>query len=210
MRRLLLVMLTVWLVQNTALLAAGDGPPLEDGWFVDRGACPFEGCIYRTWSVEADTLLYDTPRGTRAVGSALAGGTLEALGGIVYVRPVPLEVRHPAELEAYDYEAQSPALLPLAPGQRIYLLTYEGEGIRRAWFEGRWLYLDAERFWSRPAAGGDPVFSSCETPSARCWWHISPAHRRPQSDWWARVRLSDGTTGWTNETHHFGNKDALG
>lgn len=60
--------------------ALTDGAPPRV--FVDKGACSFECCTYRPWTVDADTHLYDRPGGKK-VGMVKKG---ECVTGVTFVR----------------------------------------------------------------------------------------------------------------------------
>lgn len=183
------------------------GPPLEDGWYVDHGACPFEGCVYRDWTVRQDTVLYDAPRGSRPVGTARAGSPVEAQTGIVYTIPIPVDVAHPISLDGPDaFVSETSHLLDrLAVGDRFFLLTYEGELFNLVWIDGHLDSLDIGAM--RDASRGLDVehFRSCDPPSNQCWWRIPEERLQRQSEWWVQIRLADDTIGWTDETANFGN-----
>jgi hypothetical protein len=101
--------------------ASADGPPLP---YVDRGACPFECCAYREWSVEADTPIRSR-RDPKApvVFTAGRGETVHGLtGAVVTVEPGRVRVLQDGRLGA---EGDGPAV---SKGTLIYNLHYLGEG----------------------------------------------------------------------------------
>jgi hypothetical protein len=56
--------------------------------FVDRGACPFEGCVYRDWTVKARVVTYETWDSRAPVREVFAtnpGETVTAMTGVVLV-----------------------------------------------------------------------------------------------------------------------------
>jgi hypothetical protein len=154
-----------------------EAPPVP---FEDAGACPFEGCVYRDW-IATDTVVV---RAARDAASAAAftvekGESVTALTGVVVtVSPGIVEFRNPATLSTRQGELQ------METGERLYVLTYQGEGFTKAWFRGR-LYEDVD--------GGRFFEQRVVAP-----W---------KSVWWIQVRNSKGQTGWTNEPEKFGNKD---
>lgn len=179
------------------------GPPLEDGWYVRLGACPFEGCVYRDWTVERDTVLYSQERGNTQIGMARKGDTVQAITGNLYVVPVPVDVTH----DHVDRDG-----LRLESGQRFHLLDYVGEGYHHVWLDGkehqfRALYMYVKEDYRTDVSR----FQTCEAPSALCWWKIAPEHRRQLTEWWVQIVLPDGTVGWTSEPEeNFGNMDEYG
>ncbi len=175
------------------------GPPVDDaGYFVDRGACPFECCGYGKWSVRADTPLRAGPNQGSIVGVAKKGVSVESVTGNVYTRPVPLDVVH-------DHTGANPKT-KFKAGDRLYVLTYLGVGFTRAWFEGQFLELEvvymADRNMDR--------FRVCTAPSTDCWWSVDRAYRLRDHVWWVRLRLPDGTEGWTDDVENFRGQDGCG
>ena len=179
--------------------AFAGGPPLTDGWYLDEGACPFEGCTYRDWTVSVETDLFDRPRGAERVGIAAKGGTVRAETGTVFTRPIAVTVVVAKRLEAYSYTDKKTYVRDLEPGERLHLLTYEGEGFNIAWLDGKRLSISIVEMHDRSV----DRFASCEVPSERCWWSIPEDRRERESEWWVRIRLADGTVGWTDETDNF-------
>ncbi len=154
----LLLRFTVFVVKN---------PPEV---YVDPGACPFECCVYREWGVLQDVELVDSPGGLKVVGEALAGEKVQAITGEVHT--IPLEFTLPEDFELSDrYDLQ--------PGDRVFLLTYIGEGYWKLWHEGK-------------------VVSGVEIDDPP----------RPESRWWVRVRTAAGVTGWTLSGGNFDDRDA--
>jgi len=207
--RLVLFALIVCAIVGIGLHAAADEPPLTDGWYVDEGACPFEGCTYRDWTAEADTLLYAAPWSTQVAGTAATGDTVEGQTGIVYTKPVPIKVAYPTRVEVYK-NGLGLIGLDLAPGQTLYLLTNLGEGAFLSWFSGQLLDFEPDATMLTDLPGIGWGVASCRGPSAQCWWLAEPGRQRYESVWWAKIRLPDGTSGWTRELGNFGNIDALG
>ena len=107
--------------------AASDKPPDP---FVDAGACPFECCTYRQWTVHDSLNLLDRPNGTRVIGFARRGETVQGLTGEVISTPVAVK----ADREIPD--------TPIKPGDTFYVLHYEGEGDWKIWFRGETTSVD--------------------------------------------------------------------
>lgn len=171
-----------------ARLAAEPGPPRD---YVAMGACPFEGCAYREWRVNADTTVYDRPGGTRVMGQARKGEAVDALTGEVHLRPVPVLVRF-----------STPSGFSAAEGSIVYLLDYQGEGFGRVWVNGR--IFSTEHYG---------VLEHCTFPQALCWGefvHPQDASIQVRGVWWVQVRTKGGITGWTSETEHFDGKSLIG
>jgi hypothetical protein len=165
--------------------ACTDLPPSR---YVDKGACPFECCVYRAWNTNADTLAYAEPdKNAKTLGLVMAGATVEAITGEVHSSPVRFVVKKP--------HAQ------YKPGDVLWVYTYLGEGKFKVWLNGT---LQEEDLGFSPY-GGSPG-ARCENEE-QCWGELEGALR---FSWWVKVRSTEGWEGWSNEPEHFENKDACG
>jgi hypothetical protein len=93
--------------------------------YIDRGACPFECCLYREWFASKPLAVVDRPEGRRVVARLREGERVTALTG--ETRSIPLPMKSPVG----DSEAG------IHQGDRIYVLHYEGEGMWAVWFRGK-------------------------------------------------------------------------
>jgi len=168
-----------------------DGPPIP---YEDVGACPFEGCVYREWSAAAAVdVRADRTKKAPVSFSLKAGERVAALGGVVITtRPGRVEFDRPQDVDAAG------GRIHIEPGQTLYLLTSEGEGFMKTWFNGR-LYqgVDTSTFFNGGCAGGP---RPCTGRIVEPW----------RFEWWVQIRNAAGRVGWTNEPDKFENKDALG
>ncbi|MDT7855817.1 hypothetical protein RQM47_04100 [Rubrivirga sp. S365] len=157
---------TLAITTQTRELAERPAPPLR----VD-GACPFEGCTYGTWTTSAETTVYG--RGGDSTSAAFmvpAGTRLDASGGFALLTRVGASVAtRPTDLLVPQGEAA-----PLALGDTVLVLDYEGEGSFRVWHGGRIGFSDA---------GGNPGAALRQATT-------------PEQQWWARVAAPDGRAGW--------------
>jgi hypothetical protein len=146
--------------------------------FVDKGACPFECCSYRQWTVKKETVVRSAMRDGAPVSFRVKRGerVRGLTGAVVITRPGIAEVLKPVD------EGD----VKLAVGDRIYLLTDQGEGYMTAWFKGR-------RF-------GAEAYLPAEYKIVR----------HPSSVWWVKVRNRNGKIGWSRQPENFGNKDECG
>ena len=94
-------------------------PPL----YIAKGACPFEGCVYRQWTALRALEVFDRPDGKRVVDRLRPSEKVEALTGEVHCRPLRTVAtrNHPGGI---------------AKGETFYLLHYLGEGAWKVWFRG--------------------------------------------------------------------------
>jgi hypothetical protein len=152
--------------------------------YVAKGACPFECCRFGDWTVLEGTDLVAAPGSTRVVGAAPKGSRVIALTGEVHLKPEPIAVLMKGDL----------------PKDTIaFVLDYEGEGYAHVYTQGRIV--------SVPLAYADYCFKISES----CWGEtLLPSKERTEPVWWVKIKLADGTVGWTNRADHFGNKDACG
>lgn len=164
--------------------------------YIDKGACPFECCTYRQWSVLDDTVLFDHASGTRPVARLSRGQSVTAVTGEVHLVPTPMKV-----VFAHGR---------FHVGDQAYLLTNEGEGMVKVWLKGTiseedvWFVGDSKwQDWGD--AGGKRM--TCAHPSKQCWGRIGEP---PDAEWWILIKTPDGKLGWTTDHDHFGNKDACG
>jgi len=98
--------------------------------YIDKGACPFEGCVYREWTAKKAIDLYDKPNGTRIVGHLRAGEHVAGLTGEVHSIPI----RVVAKENIPDPEHPDRTMIP--KGQGFYVIHYLGEGNWLAWYRG--------------------------------------------------------------------------
>lgn len=184
------VVLVIGLPLCAAQPAASDEPPIP---YVDIGACPFEGCVYREWTALAPVVARQERRTAAAVVfNVNKGERVTAITGVVVTtRPGRVLVRRRLAL------ASSSEILRIEPGQTLFLLTYQGEGFTKAWFQGR--------FYSGVNAA-EFLNARCEADPDQCAGQIV---ERPQSVWWVQIRNDKGQFGWTDAPDRFDGKDAL-
>ncbi len=114
------------LIAIPAVRSQNSRPPMP---FVDKGACPFECCTYRDWTVDKATTIGSAMRDSSSVAFRLKKGErVKGLTGVV-ITSQPGEVRVLKRTKIGKLTAQ--------PGDTLYLLTYRGEGFHRVWYRGR-------------------------------------------------------------------------
>lgn len=154
--------------------------------FIDKGACPFECCTYRDWSARKDITLVDKPNGSKTVGTIKKDEVIKAVTGEVHVIPTPMEI-------VFKHRK-------FKVGDKAYLLTYEGEGFHRVWFNGK--ITSEEIFFP---FGDSETSKSCPTPSDECWGRVTGQHK---GTWWIQIKMKNGKLGWTKESDQFDNQDS--
>lgn len=191
-RRLALGVLLVPLL--CGLSATAQAPPTPPVPFEDVGACPFEGCVYREWTARTAVQVRAARRADAPVAFRLrAGERVMALTGVVVtLRAGRVRFEAPQQLRT------SEGVIDVLPGQTLYLLTYQGEGFTKAWFDGKvYRDVDASSF----------INGACTKFPDRCPGRIVEPSR---TEWWVQVRNRAGQVGWTREPDKFDGKDALG
>ena len=182
----------------TSIATAGgqnpDAPPLP---YEDLGACPFEGCVYREWRSKDAVEIHAERRSASAVVFRLAKGEkVQAVTGVVVtIKAGRVQYEKPRRLNT------SSGPIDILPGQTLFLLTYQGEGFTKAWFNNR-LYQGVD-VSSITWADGQCGFGDKGRCSGR-------EVEKSQTEWWVQIRNAAGQVGWTREYQKFDNKDALG
>lgn len=174
--------------------ASSSGPPVV---YVDKGACPFEGCSYRTWVATSEVPLVDGPAGAPNGVVVKKNEQVEALTGEVHVKPLKVTVRREFMLSATR----------LRPGDTYWLLTYLGEGYYRAWLRGEIVDIDPDFGWQGKHACAETDTCNSEPAGGRgafLRW------AREGAVWWVKIRTKAGKVGWTREASKFDGKDLLG
>lgn len=158
-------------------------PPVN---YADYGACPFECCTYRRWSVVKDTVLYKER--SEKSGEAFhvrKGEHVTGLTGVVItLKPGKASVRKATTIGTGKRRTQ------VKPGDVLYLLHYEGEGIYKIWFRGG-------------------IYENEVSSAADVNGKIQLLNE-PDNVWWVKVKNSRNQTGWSKQDKNFGDMDACG
>ncbi len=140
--------------------------------YVAKGACPFEGCVYREWIARRALTVLDRPGGSE-VARINKGDRVQAITGEVHCRPlrVVADRNHP---ESGSYEPTSPLI---RKGQVYYLLHYLGEGQWKVWFQGKLAVI----------GGRDP-----DAPKPKTTWWAKVKTARGVTGWVVATGNFDG------------------
>ena len=132
--------------------------------FVDKGACPFECCTYREWTVDKATVIRSAMKDSSPVALRLKKGErVRGLTGTVITSQAG-EVRVLKRTKIGKLTAQ--------PGDTLYLLTYIGEGFHRVWYKGK---ISEEETWDKT------TFRQIRQPKS-VWW-VKVRNSRGQIGW---------------------------
>jgi WD40 repeat protein len=150
-------------------------PPIP---YNDFGACPFEGCTYREWTAKADIpIRKDIGKNSPVIFSVKKGQKVNGLTGtVITLKPGVAEALSQVSIGGIE----------LRPGELVYGLHYEGEGVWKIWSKGK------------VASIGPDGFENLEVISY------------PETVWWVKIRNGSGQEGWTDDTKNFANKDRFG
>jgi hypothetical protein len=167
--------------------------------FVDKGACPFEGCVYqRDWTAKARVVAYqtwDSHAPVRSVFVIEPGETVTAMTGVVLVTSAGrAQIRRRMTVPG----------LVIEPGTLVYLMTPHGEGHFTAFVNRVPVDMDIANLEqpTTPGAG----YSGC-VRTRTCDGKVLDY---PKLTWWVQIRNAAGRIGWTSHTDDFDGKDALG
>ena len=132
--------------------------------FIDRGACPFEGCAYRDWTANRTIQLFDRPGGRR-VRTIPAGTHVTGLTG--EVRSIPLRVTATSDKP----DPENPQRVMIHSGQPFYVLHHLGEGAWLVWYRGKLTSVD--NFSESGPYPQATWWVQIKLPDGSTWWAIS-------------------------------------
>ena len=160
------VTLIIIFILALAETSTSEGEPPKQ--LIDKGACPSECCVYRTWKTEKNTIAYATPdRSSKIVGTFKADTIVEGLTGEVHVYPSRFIVKKVHG----KYK----------PGDEVWVYTYKGEGYFKVWFQGTMFEEDLN---FSPYGGSSG--KRCEQ-SSRCWGELETELK---FIWWVKIKSS--------------------
>lgn len=152
-------------------------PPVN---YADFGACPFECCTYRRWSVVKNTVVYKerSEKSGEAFRVRKGEHVIGLTGVVITVKPGKAAIRKATTIGEGKRRTQ------VKPGDVLYLLHYEGEGFYKTWFRG--VIYDLE------------MSTTIQVLT------------EPDTVWWVKVKNRRNQIGWSKQTRNFGNMDACG
>jgi len=165
---------------------------------VDYDACPFEGCIFRQWTVTKTSTLYDTWRNNRKViGRMTSGEEVEGLTGVhITRRPEKFLVK------------KAIPFFSLKAGDTVLQYQEFGEGYADLWANGVW-HKDFD--WSQTQDGEPTLTDGGFTLPLVFTDENITLIRRGVKEWWVQIRRADGKTGWAmSDGNNFAHMDRFG
>ena len=160
--------------------------------FDEPGACPFQCCTYREWSVVWGTDVRIDRRDDAPVAFHVAvNDTVTAVTGVVTTTKA-------GRATSSRQVSVGANRVPVAAGQPIYLLRSIGSGDWKIWMNGQ----TDEQYIGSPA-----YCASGKQGSDECALTVL---EQPETVWWVNMRDALGREGWTREVDHFSNIDSCG
>lgn len=148
---------------------------------VDYNACPFEGCVFREWTVRKQSTIYDTWRDNRkAIGQLAKAEKVQGITGVHVTR----------KPDRFLVKQAIPSF-SVVPGDSILQYAEWGEGASDLWAKGVW----------HKASEGD--YSQLDVDNVELVQH-------GVKEWWVEVKRKNGQQGWALSHGNFGNMDRLG
>ena len=143
--------------------------------YYDWGACPYEGCAYRQWTVHRPVTVYDTwKQGRRPIAQLAKDEPVTGLrGGVITFRPGAIRMER--DLPELD----------LRRGDTLLTYAYQGEGFSAVWFKGKYhdsFDISFAKWPDSTGCGGTHCAATYIDLGAKSWW--------------ANVKLKSGRTGW--------------
>lgn len=133
--------------------------------YIDKGACPFEGCTYRTWVAKKEVHLVSRPGSRKTVGVVQAGERVVGITGEVHSIPILV---HAAD-NIPDPDKPDQVLIP--KGKPFYVIHYLGEGYWLCWYDGQ--LTEVENFSDRRPFPKATWWVEVRTSSGLIGWAIS-------------------------------------
>lgn len=164
-----------YIVGLIMLLLLADLRAQEMDVYVDKGACPGEGCEYcALYIAKSDVTVYKNPSSeSTQVGVIAANDTFISKRGEVHTVPTRFRVRR-------EHGG-------IKPEDEVFALTYLGEGYYRIFLNGELNRADLG-FSPWGGSGG----KTCNNPKY-CWGQLD---KELEFTWWMWVIAESGLEGW--------------
>jgi hypothetical protein len=172
---------TVGLMLGSIAVAVASPPETPALPYVDWGACPYEGCVYDDWIASSEVQIHHNRFENSPVEFTVGlGETVRAETGVVVTsRYGESRIHRPLDLPWRRKDTSG--TLSLRPGDVLYTLHYQGEGVYLFWFKGQ-------------TYGGEIFFPDDDDVDVLS---------RPVCEWWVKIRNRSGRVGWTKQGNAF-------
>ncbi len=174
-----------------------DKPVRPTDPYIARGACPFECCTFREWTVARSVDLYANPNSSTRIARIDSHHThhVRGLTGMVILHPVSHVLRHAIVVNPSVTRKGGRSDVTIPAAEEIWLLDRLGEGYVHLWWRGK-VYdfgiLDTDD--DQDLAEGNTLLDKADEGAV----------------WWVKVRTASGATGWTRDNDAFGDMDSCG
>ena len=147
-----------------------------DDIFIDKGACPGEGCLYpEEWMVLSEVKVYAEPDMNSALITVLEqGAKLTTITGEVHTIPGKFIVKKLAKA--------------FKPGDEVWLYTYLGEGRFKLKHNEEIVIADLNF-----SPIGEAPSNRCAHNSTRCFGELSAELK---FTWWVNIETQAKVQGW--------------
>lgn len=154
--------------------SASDAPPTVNGVYIQKGACPGEGCYLKgkIKAYDAVNLYSDKRTDAAAIARIEKGEWVEILSTEDRFIPLRGVVREGKR----DHKT----------GDIVYMLGYEGEGCSDVWNKGK------SSTWCDPGSDPNPG------PDVIDWDAVTPSSDTTLG-FWVEVKRGNGQAGWLRE-----------
>lgn len=154
--------------------------------YKDIGACPFECCVYDRWTANKSTNIFSTMEAKSAIAFKVAKGEkITALTGVVITEQAGIfKAKKTTIADFYNEKTKKTTKVKISKGEKIYLLTYQGEGFYVVWYQNKISSFEVTQDFEEVT--------------------------QPKSVWWVKVKNKRGKIGWTKLTENFDGKDKCG
>ena len=177
------------LVASTIPAFANNLPPSN---YVDEGACPFEGCAYKEWTVNKKTNFYaDRNPKSPTVFKADKGEVVTGLTGVVVTTRL-------GKAKVLKETTVGKENIPVKPGDIIYVISYSMESMK-LWVNGHFIDNYVEMI---PINEKNISADYAENLAVK-------EIREPKTEWWVKVQNEKGQIGWTLVNDNFDHMDSL-
>ena len=139
--------------------------------YIQENICPSECCKYGQWIARSNLKLNKNEEdSSEIVFTVKSGEKITAIRGNVHIVKLGmLVIKKPVKFKNKHIETVS-------KGEKIYVLSYGGEGYYDLWYKGKVLDIDLD--------DSDQI------------WENSELVQEPHMVWWVLVKNSKGKKGW--------------